>query len=438
MKTFTGSSPASRNRRLTVLALAALAIIVRLAYVLTLERRIYWYDGTEYSRLALGLLEHRRYLNEAMRTSAFWPPGYPLFLAAVYWFLGPSVMAIRVAQCALGGLTVAMIFAIARRFLNPPGSYLAAGAMALYPLYIYSAGAVLPITLQTTLIAGTFLLCLRAAETGSIASALGAGLLAGWAALTAPSALPALLLFVPWLVWSRRKNVRPGAFGRGHGRRREVLTPALCFLFSLILLPGGWIARNHHALGGFTPISTNGGYNLWLGNYPGVTASTGNRPAFKDMESEEERIWLEHDDERDRDIAYFRAARHYISADQRHFIELTLSKVVYLWNLYPQPMTTDRPRLSFEHLASILSYGLLLPLALAWLLVRVRRDSASVMVLGLFLAFSLVHGVFLSKVRFRLPLDSFVIIYGTGGYLALLGTLRRAASVFRTRPSLSR
>jgi hypothetical protein len=39
-------------------------------------------------------------------------------------------------------------------------------------------------------------------------------------------------------------------------------------------------------------------------------------------------------------------------------------------------------------------------------------------VLLLFLVYTMVHAVILSKVRFRLPLDTFVIIYGSGGIVA--------------------
>jgi 4-amino-4-deoxy-L-arabinose transferase-like glycosyltransferase len=410
--------------RVVVLALMALAILARLIYVMTLERRIYWYDGTEYSRLALGLLEHGRYVDEAGRASAFWPPGYPLFLAAVYRIFGPSVLAIRVAQSVLGSLIVALVFAITRRLASPKVGYLAAAATAVYPLYIYSTGAVLPIVLQTALVAGAFLLVLRASEKVSVSSALAGGLLAGWAVLTAPSSFLALLLFVPWLAWVRFEAIRPAAASRGGGGKRGAVVLALCLLLPMVLLPGGWAVRNYHALGGFTLVSTNGGYNLWIGNYPGVTAATGNRKTAPGMEEEEARIWRAHRNEVERDAAFFREGRRYVLADLPHFFSLTLSKAIHLWRLYPQPMTTDRPRLGLERLASILSYGLLLPFSLLWLLLSLRRKRMSVLVLGIFAVYSLIHGVFLSKVRFRLPIDVFVIAYGTTGFMALLGTLR--------------
>ncbi|TFG88512.1 MAG: hypothetical protein E4H17_02230, partial [Gemmatimonadales bacterium] len=158
-----GSGRSGHDREFIVLALICLlALLIRLAYVLTLQPRLFWFDGEHYSRLATGLLEHGSYLNDRGRPSAYWPPGYPLFMAAVYAFFGVNIVAVRVAQCLLGAATVAVVHRIARRVLDRNGAWLAALATALYPLFIYSAGADMPVTLQIALIAGGVLLTLVA------------------------------------------------------------------------------------------------------------------------------------------------------------------------------------------------------------------------------------------------------------------------------------
>ena len=172
-------------------------------------------------------------------------------------------------------------------------------------------------------------------------------------------------------------------------------------------------------------VSTNGGYNLWLGNHPGVKASTGNRAEVPGMEEEAARFWSLPGNEATRDSAFTRQALEYIAADVPRFLRLSLSKSLELWALYQKPMTEDRPRLSLEKLASILSYGLLLPFALVWLFASLPRSRVAVLVLLLFLTYSMVHAIILSKVRFRLPLDPFVIIYGSGGVVASVRALSR-------------
>lgn len=411
-----------------VLALICLlALIIRLAYVLTLQPRSFWFDGEHYSRLATGLLEHGAYLNDRGRPTAYWPPGYPLFLAAIYQFFGVNIVAVRVVQCLIGAGTVAVVHRIAGRVLDRNGARLAALATALYPLFIYSAGADMPVTLQIALIAGGVLLTLVAVERRSARAALGAGLLGAWATLVAASALPAFLLFALWMAWNR-----DGAAG---GSRPQGIRLALVCLLPIVVILGAWTVRNQRAFGHPVLVSTNGGYNLWLGNHPGVKASTGNRDEVPGMAAEAARFWSLPGNEATRDSAFTRQALEYIAADVPRFLRLSLSKSLELWALYPRPMTEDRPRLDLEKLASLLSYGLLLPFALAWLFVSLPRSRVALLVLLLFLIYSLVHAVILSKVRFRLPLDTFVIIYGCGGIVAAVRALsRRRLAKPRTGP----
>jgi 4-amino-4-deoxy-L-arabinose transferase-like glycosyltransferase len=412
------------DREFAILALICLlAFLIRLAYVLTLQTKTSLFDGEHYSRLATGLLEHGTYLNDRGRPSAYWPPGYPLFMAAVYALFGVNIVAVRVVQCLVGAATVALVHRIARRVLDRSGAWLAALATALYPLFIYSAGADMPVTLQIALIAGGVLLTLVAVERNSARAALGAGLLGAWATLVAGSALPAFLLFAVWMIWNR-----DGTAGHGHSRNIRL---ALACLLPLIVIVGAWTVRNQQAFGRPVLLSTNGGYNLWLGNHPGVKASTGNRaevPGTDEvpgMEAEAARIWALPGNEATRDSAFTRRALEDIAADLPRFLRLSLSKSLELWALYPRPMNEDRPHLGLEKLASLLSYGLLLPFALAWLFVSLPRSRVAFLVLFLFLIYSLVHAVILSKVRFRLPLDSFVIIYGSGGIVAAVRALSR-------------
>ena len=122
--------------------------------------------------------------------------------------------------------------------LDRSGARLAALATALYPLFIYSAGADMPVTLQVALIAGGVLLTLVAVERSSARAALGAGLLGAWATLVAASALPVFLLFALWMAWNRDGTVpsqplakhparaRLPASDRRHPRRLDGPQPA--------------------------------------------------------------------------------------------------------------------------------------------------------------------------------------------------------------------
>lgn len=408
-------------------ALCAMALGVRLAFALRLPPTIVWFDGYQYSRLANGLMRYGTYLNAKGHPSAFWPPGYPAFLAAVYTLFGPSVIAVRVTQSVLGALTVALAHGIARRVLDVRGAWLATVVTALYPIYVYSATAFFPVTLLAALMAAVLLLVLVALERRSTLAAVVAGSLAGWAALTAGSSLAVLLVCAAWMPWrgagprlTRTSAAQDAIRARAAGARL-----ALVFLLPAVLIVGAWTLRNERVFGHPVLVSTNAGYNFWLGNYPGVRAETGNTFFSDSMEAEANAVWATPGNEQTREQCFWRLARGHVAGNVPHFVQLTASKALFFWSVYTNPMTRGRPTLSFEELASWLSYGLLLPFALAWLAWSLRRDPTAVLVLLLCVSYTAIHACVLSKVRLRLPLDTLVIVYGAGGVVAAWDRLSR-------------
>ncbi len=383
-----------------------LALLARVAYVWTLDPQIFWYDGQEYQRLAHGIMEQGAYLAEDGSPTAFWPPGYPAFLA----LLGAEVTPVRIVQALLGALTALLVYALARRYLGRRQSLLAAALTAIYPLYIYTAGSFYPVALLAFLICSIFLLLLRALQKGGRLGVFLAGLLGGYATLISASALPAMLLTIPWL-WIEGEREK----------RRRGRSLALYFALALVLVVGGWTARNASHFGRPIPVSLNGGYNLWLGNYPGVKATTGNRWT-EEMQEEYRALAEENPGEAALDTALRSKAFEYIGESPGRFLGLSIAKGLNLWRLYPQPMTEDRPGLNAEKLISILSYGVALPFALFFLLVSLKRWPGARLALIFFLAYTAIHAVVLSKFRFRLPLDGILLIFAAGGLGALLKT----------------
>jgi 4-amino-4-deoxy-L-arabinose transferase-like glycosyltransferase len=304
----------------------------------------------------------------------------------------------------MGSLTVLLVYGIARRFHNRRKSLLASAIAALYPLQVFATGVHYPVALQTLLVAGIIWLLLGAILQTSRRNAFFAGLLGGAAALTAPSILPALCLAALWLLWE------------GRGRWRLHL-PVL-FAVPIMLVVGTWTVRNYQCFHRLVPVSLNAGYDFWLGNFPGTKAATGNRP-IPGRDREKCALRAAYPGEAELDRAYFRKGMEHVRADPRRFAVLTACKALYLWHVYPDPMTESVS--TKRKLACLFTYGLLLPFGLYWLLRNVTRSPGARLVLLFFLSYTLVHAVSLSKVRFRLPLDTLLIVMAVGG----LGDLAR-------------
>jgi len=271
-----------------------------------------------------------------------------------------------------------------------------------------------PIVLETALVAAGVALALVAIERASTPAAFAAGLLGGWASLTVGTALPGVLLIAPWIVTAREWT----------GRRRRGLVIALVYLAGTAVPVGGWAVRNTVRFGQPVLISTNFGYNFWLGNYPGVGPANGNRYDLPGMEAEAQKVWASPGTEVSRDRRFFHLALGHIRSNVPAFLRLSAGKALEFWSIYSEPMTQRRPRFGLEWLASLCSYGFLLPFALAWLVRTARRSRLSQLVLALFVVWTVIHALILSKLRYRLPLDTFVIVYGVGGIAALNRRLR--------------
>ena len=384
---------ARRNARwLTLILLVGL--LFRLGYVLTLAPSINWNDGREYQRLALCIIEKHSYLAPDGRPTAYWPPGYPMFLSV----FGPGVTRSRVLQALMGTLSILLAYLVARQFHGRKKSLLAAAILAVYPLHVFVAGVYSSVVIQILLVVAVVQLVLSAIEEGSGLKAALAGLIGGVATLTTVSVLPALYLTVVWFVCEDRS--------------RRGVRLAILFLLPLSIVVGSWTVRNYIQLGAPILVSSNGGYNFWLGNYPGTKATTGNREVEgRDRETAE--IDAAYPDEVERDHVYFRLALDNIRANPGRFLTLSARKALNLWRLYPAPVSMP---LDFKKkLSSILSYGLLLPFCLYWLFRNLRRNRGARLVFLFFLAYTLLHAVFISKVRFRLPLDTLVVLMAVGG-----------------------
>lgn len=202
-------------------------------------------DARFYVAAAIALLEGQGYAIGGRPTAAD-PPGYPIFLAAIFAATGRSEVAVVFAQMIAGALTAGLTFRIARRIASVGWAAGAGLAMAFHADVLLWTNYLLTDTLAVFLLCGSLLLALRAHERQDDISALVSAVIITIGALVRPLYAAYLLGVLGWLV------MLPG--GRA---RRALLLAVVC---AIVLLP--WTVRNAVTLGVPYPLSSKGGTAL--------------------------------------------------------------------------------------------------------------------------------------------------------------------------------
>jgi len=243
------------------LLLLAGALALRVAWVLAVQRRgLAFNDTSFYHQTALQLADGAGYswLGEP---TARWPPVFPALLGLVYWLFGAEPVAGELLNALLGAIAVPLVYLCARRMHGRPEAIVAGALLAVFPGQVFMTDVLLAETLYTTLVVAVLALCL-VLPPGRWWSWAAVGLAIGVAAQTRGEGL--VLVLFPLATWWRPAPRQLAALALG-----------------LVLVVGGWTARNAVQMDAFVPVSTNGAQTFWSGHNPsahgGPTYAVGER-----------------------------------------------------------------------------------------------------------------------------------------------------------------
>jgi hypothetical protein len=191
-------------------------------------------------------------------STAFWPIGYPAFVAGILAVVHAGKVGVTLTQVALSVGTLALVYAMAGALFE---SVLVARVclliLVLSPNQLSYTSLIMSETLFTFLVLLGFWLVL-VAKPGLLVDVI-AGFVFGYACLVKPQAcfLLTMVFGAHWVgvVLSMAAS-------------RERLTVRRFVIMHLVLAAtiGCWILRNYAVFGTFVPVATDGGYNLLLGN----------------------------------------------------------------------------------------------------------------------------------------------------------------------------
>lgn len=214
-------------------------------------------DGATYVRLAQQLAAGGPY--EAAGTRAYWPVGYPAYLAAWFRLLGDSRGVLLTSNLVLYLVAAVGVYLGGKNLAGARAGKTAALLFACWPNLIAMTATPEKEMLVTALLPWAFFWLLQILDGKAVSwRALASGLLLGYCILVQPS-----FQFLPLLA---------GVLILGYGSIRPRSIAAVMLLIAgaaLVILP--WSLRNYAIFDQFVLVSTNGGDNLYRANNPLAT-----------------------------------------------------------------------------------------------------------------------------------------------------------------------
>lgn len=251
-----------------MVAAAVVGLVLRVAWVLYAHRPpLGLYDPARYAGYADLIADGSGYVQfTSGEATAYYPPGYPGFLAALEWlgrhtFLTDDLTLLGgLVQALLGAGTVLLTGLLARRLLGPAAGVVAAGVSALYPNLVFHTAALLSETLFNALFVGSLLLLVWKPWSAGISARrlVGSAVLLGAAVMVRPisvAVIPAMAL--AW--WLHDHDWR------------LVLRRTACFVGIAAAFIVPWTVRNLVRMDEVVLLSTNTGDNLCIGHRPEST-----------------------------------------------------------------------------------------------------------------------------------------------------------------------
>jgi 4-amino-4-deoxy-L-arabinose transferase-like glycosyltransferase len=405
-----------------IVALAALAVAVRLVWVLAVPTHPVG-DFAMYWESAGYLAEHG-----ALDPQFIYMPGYVVVLALVR-ALGGGLLAGKLLGVAAGGLATAAVTGLAARLFDR-GAALAAGLLcALWP-----AGIAVSSVVGTDMPAGALLvtaawLLVRDATRRPLRGAVLFGLVMGAAAYVRAVALPFVLFAAPvwWAVGAPWRSLAG----------RTALSCAVAFL---VLLP--WGLRNRAVYGELFFTDSHGGHTALVGANPntdGVYSRSLNR-----MFTAATGYVLLEPPHRESDRAAYALAKQWAAFEPDYALGLLAAKADRLltherpllyWPIFRQGVlegaTRDgfaRHRVALDRLADLTWYALVAAALVGIAVAASRRSWPALALLPLPLALAALYVAFFAEVRYHLAIAVFLFPYAGLAWRWLAQGLRDLAA----------
>ncbi len=338
---------------------------------------------------------------------------YPLYcflMAGHFALFGFHYLPLQLFQAVVGAFSCVLLWRLGARVSTERIGRIAGLLAAVYPVYVYWTARLQALTIEVALLIALLLLIDRAFERPTLSRFIGAGVLFGAACLSKSLYLVFLPVIFAWAAWRWGTKGLSKPLG------------AFAVAAALVILP--WTARNWIVLGEPVLISSNGGWNLYVGANPHASGSThalGGVP-MPETVPESLRARLLTLDDLGKDRLFREQAIAWIQENPGEYLSLVPAKLRALWWFDPHTPT------SFETVRVIVYLTLLAAAAAGAYRARPYLRGLSVFA-GLALVSTGVYATFYGSPRFRYAIEFGFLI------LAAIAVDRVRAAMRGERPS---
>ena len=224
-------------------------------------------DFQEYHDFAKHIAAGDGYIRNGQPT-AWFPVGYPMFLSILYRLFGVHATVGQLANIIISLLIVLSTYCIANRLFSSSVARLSSLILAIWPNFSAYTGLLCSDLLFTAFLIAMLAVLICMKQDKSLPFIL-IGLIFALATLTRTGIALFIIPVMLYLFFNRENN----------SIHKFSLRLAILIIASLIIFAPWWI-RNYQVFDRFIPLSTNGGFNFWLGN---VQLAQSNDPGAMDM-----------------------------------------------------------------------------------------------------------------------------------------------------------
>jgi 4-amino-4-deoxy-L-arabinose transferase-like glycosyltransferase len=418
--------------RRPALVIFVLALVLRLAWISTVENRLAWPDEQEFAAVASHIVAGDGYVSSSYRAN----PVVPAYLSVFMYAFGENYVPPRIGQSVIGALTCVVLYQLGGLVAGPAVGLLAGLMLAAYPAHIYLAGVFYVTSIATFLcMLSVYLTVLTARSRRPLGWATLAGLALGLTVLTRATFLayvPCACLAILYADPQRWRRLLPA-------------TAVLVLVVTVTVAP--WCVRNSRVFGQPMLVSSGLWETLWKGN--NVLADGG--PDDRNMawatplwESRLDRLSLveraavvaeydvisakvqqhyqsTHDIFLSRDAVLRPVVIAYVTEHPGRAVELFFRKIGTLFQAFSDTEKSNADTApGKKRLAAITFYPVLALAALGALLAapRHRRFAALYLLVASYVA---LYGMLTACTRFRLPLDPFLMLFAAVGLERIVG-----------------